>query len=166
METCHLINSSSYVICSHCFESVNLASNNRKVNTEETSEEPVTESNLIDLYAGRLKADKWKNKNTYASVYGLLNNMTLADFMGKKEVRISANKSVVSLFSPNVSSDPNRPDIWRYAYVTLMKLKPWTSFPESVFDGEKGSIKILSTVNEDVKSQIIHSFKAYFRDYI
>ena len=138
MEVAHLILSSPYVVCSHAFQLVNLTSSTRRVNLEGNAEESATKKNLVDLYAGRMILENWKNPLSYAIVGNTLDSLSLQKFVisfkissSKIEKRNNEKKPIVAVFSPDFKSNQESPDYWRYAYVSLLKYKPWVGFKES-----------------------------------
>jgi len=170
-ECAHLILSSPYVYCSHQFEHVNITSSMRKINLGTDSNAPSTLSNWVDLYSSRLNCSNWKTSILYASVYNSLVNINFRDFIkmyirvkGKLEKRKTSVKPLVIVFSPEVQSDPEKQKFWQYAYFTMLKLKPWTEYEESVVNLEKGCLSNFELVTKEVHAHIIDSFNDSFRN--
>lgn len=170
-ECAHLILSSPYVCCTHIFETVNLYSSVRQVNVEGLQDELSTISNWKDIYADRFNKDHWSKVEAFNLAFRNLSNMSLRDFMkfhkkfkGKVVPRNPGSKPVVIVFSPEVKSDPGHQDFWKYAYTTLLKLKPWREFEENVFEGVKGSVpSLVNQPPQEIVEQILTAFNEYFR---
>ena len=171
VECLHLLLSSPYVYCSSAFESINLASNLRKVNADAQSTEPATVSNLVDLYAQRNLLEKWKHAQEFDELALQLPTLSLKSFIkgyrsyvGKIVARKTNLKPLVVVFSPEYSSNTEKPGFYKYAYYTLMKYKPWADFPDTLIDAPAGTLSKLETVTVELKEVIITKFNEYFRD--
>jgi hypothetical protein len=84
-------------------------------------------------------------------------------YQGKITKR-TLSKPVVIMFSPEVkSSTLQKDEFWRYAYISLLKYKPWDQFKESVFGGQISTASEFKDISEEVKTLILHAFTAFFR---
>lgn len=170
-EVAHLLNSSSYVYCTHTFETVNLYSSIRRVNTEGTTSDALTLATWKDIYASRMSENRWKSPEVFRQVEPCLSTMCLRDFCklhtkrsGKVDRRDSKSKPVVIVFSPDVRSDVDRTDYWKYAYTTLVRLIPWFDYEDSVVRMDRGTVGSLTTTpSAEVMCRIIEVFDGYFR---
>lgn len=169
-ETVHLCLSLPIVECSHIFEIANLASTNRRINLDyESLDEAALKMNVIDCYSKRMEDISWVFPPT-ANELLQMEFISLCEFIviykcvkGKIQTRTKSSKPMVVIFSPDVKSKKDGKDFWRYAYVSLLKYKPWFYHQENVFDGEQGTGKF-DTVDEAIKSKILGAFERYFRD--
>ena len=109
-EITHLLNSNSYVSCSHQFYSVSLYTQRREINLDkEEQDEQVWKDTFIDLYLKRSMFNNWKIKDEYNSNKDLLDGMTLTSFATKFTVQkgkivsiLATGIPIVIMFSPDI----------------------------------------------------------------
>ena len=168
-EICHLLNSNSYVFCSHQFCTVNIYSQQRKIRIDEKSkdDDAVMKENMVDLYVNRLVSKKWANQQQYIDNIHLMEDMNLNQFAtefqerkGKIGMRSKGNKDWIVIFSPDLKNiNPNCNEFWKYCLSSLCKYIPFTS---------KHQIQIwrvsVDTIDDEQKKSIIEMFNATFRN--
>jgi ATP-dependent DNA helicase PIF1 len=178
-EIAHLVASHPMVCCTHNFVHVNLTSRLRKVITgagEEGGEENTAfKKNIVDAYEQlRLNLGCWE-RDSQAIIPSdqELRSMAPSTFyrtytLNKhgRIVRRARSELAVIMYSPTISSDPNRPSYWQYCWVSLRKYKPYSGDQESLYGGSSADGVHKLDIDreeppEDIKNRIISAWEHF-----
>lgn len=99
-ECAHLILNQPTVFCTHIFDTVNLLSDRRKLNLDETTKKGVAvQMNTVDAYSQRFEANMWLDEDKYEEANGsnenALSHMSLDTFCRKHYVGQRGDHSYV-----------------------------------------------------------------------
>ena len=144
-ETCHLIDSSPLVYCSHTSKTVNLYNNTLAIEHDEDGQLQ-GQLSTVDAYAKRMEERVWSTPELYAGATSSgLSEMNLNDFCQHFTVGQgrSANKNkIIALqsrsytqFSPSYSCNPNNKKYVEYCRLALVRFKEWKGDYHAVYGG-------------------------------
>ena len=121
---------------------------------------------VIEAYGRRLEASLWHDPFLFHNLQnsGILTDMRLSEFAsnyqvgdreGKKNKIVELSGNYVACFFPSPSSDPTGPKYVDYCKYSLMKYKPWTGEPESVYGGSEASVEDIKNTWQSYSQQLL-----------
>ena len=139
-EVCHGLTSLPLVVSDHSFIKINLMNDNSVIEPDEEAGDGTLSSRMtiIDAYAIRLDEASWKKPQEYLQAMGEgLPTMSLNSFcqkytIGKRgsncrnKIALHRNKDKwVARFYPQLPSNANSPDYFKYCKLQLIRYRPW-----------------------------------------
>ena len=142
-EVCHCLMSIPLVVSDHSFTKINLLNDNSVIEPDEEAADGdgalSSRMTIIDAYAVQLDEESWKKPQEYLQAIdeGGLPTMSLNSFcqkytVGKRggncrnKITLHRNKDKwVARFHPQLPSNVNSPDYFKYCKLQLIRYRPW-----------------------------------------